>query len=127
MLEAVVQDYGVEREASGEQGDSVDSAARDRDRPIETFRHHHRLVAGYIRAEQDSRAVGDKLRAAPAPAPSTAHDPDAQALSSKAHGEKQRKRGLAVAADGQVSDAYRRHASVTRHAAPPSLAYRESN
>jgi len=127
MLKTVVEDYSVEREAFGEQLDSVDSAARDRYRAIETLRHHHWLIAGYIRAEQDSWAVGDKLRAASAPAPSPAHDPDVQALGSKAHGEKQRKRGLAVAADGQVSDAYRRHAGVTRHAAPPSLAYRESN
>src|SRR5216684_4973173 len=100
MLKTVVEDYDVEGEAFSEQLDRVDSAARDRYRPIETLRHHHRLVAGLIRAEQDSRPVGDKLRPASAPAPSTAHDPDAQALSSKARGEKECKGCFAVAADG---------------------------
>src|SRR5216684_4741744 len=125
MLKTVVEDYDVEGEAFSEQLDRVDSAARDRYRPGERLRHHDGLVAGFIWAEQ--RAVGDKLLAASAPAPSTAHDPDVQAFGSKARGEKQRKRGLAVAADGQISHADRRHASVTRHHPPPWRSYRESS
>ena len=90
VLKRVVEHHGVERaEPLLDKLDTVDAPARDRDRPAERFRHHHRLVAGFVRAGEQALVVGDQDRALRArrAAPSAAHDRDAQPTHAQARGE----------------------------------------
>ena len=64
VLKSVVEHHRVERaHPLFDKLDAVDAPARDRDWAGERFRHHHRLVAGFVRTSEQPLVVGDQDRA----------------------------------------------------------------
>ena len=130
VLKSVVEHHRVERaHPLFDKLDAVDAPARDRDRAGERFRHHHRLVAGFVRTSEQPLVVGDQDRALRArrAAPSAAHDRDLKPSHAQARGEEQRERGLGIAAQREIADAHDQRSRAPSHPAPPERARRQRN